>query len=79
MPVKRCLQCGKPIDFIMEKGRGRLLAVDPTPVFYTPAGGPNTIVTPDGKISFGKVNRYGRMTGYLPHWKTCPHKEWVKE
>ena len=77
MPVKRCLQCGQPIDFIMEHGRGRWLAVDPQPVSYTPAGGPNTIVTPDGRITYGKVSRSGRMEGYLPHWKTWPHRNWI--
>ena len=77
MPEKRCLQCGQAIVFIPEKGRNRLMAVDPKPVWYTPSGGPNTIVTPDGRITYGKVSRSGRMEGYLPHWKTCPHRNWI--
>ena len=70
-----CRGCGKEIAFIRTV-KGKSMPVDPEPVYFIPAGGPNTYVMIDGSIRRGRepkqADRESSMIGYRSHFATCP-------
>lgn len=65
-----CRGCGAQIIWT-RTANGKSMPCDPEVIFFTPAGGPETFVTPDGKTVRGKRSRDGQI-GYISHWATCP-------
>lgn len=70
-----CRGCGKEIAFIKTE-KGKTMPVDPEPMYFTPAGGPNTYVMIDGTIQRGRETEYGdkgsAWIGYRSHFANCP-------
>ena len=66
-----CKGCGWEIRWITTAA-GKHMPVDAERVHFTPAGGPDTFVTDQGKIVRGYKGRSGTEVGYVPHWASCP-------
>lgn len=69
-----CNGCGKQILFT-KMSSGSSMPCDPEVIWFTPAGGPETFITPYGKTVRGKRGREGKEMGYVPHWATCPARD----
>ena len=54
------------------------MCCNPEVIFFTPGGGPETFVTPEGKVVRGKRSRDGQI-GYIAHWATCPQSKRFKK
>lgn len=65
-----CKGCGARI-FYVKTMNGNRMPLNPDEITFTPAGGPDTFVTMDGKVERGKRSQDGQ-TGYLSHFATCP-------
>ena len=70
-----CRGCGKEIAFIKTKA-GKSMPVDADPVYFIPAGGPNTYVMIDGSVQRGRepqqTEQASSMIEYRSHFATCP-------
>lgn len=66
-----CRGCGKQILWT-KTAAGRNMPCDPTVIWFTPEGGPETFVTPEGRVLRGRRDRRGEMMGYISHFATCP-------
>lgn len=72
-----CRGCGAEIAFI-KTVKGKTMPVDPEPMYFIPAGGPNTYVMIDGSIQRGREPQVGEgkaWVGYRSHWATCPEQD----
>ena len=72
-----CQGCGQEIKWIRTIS-GRNMPVDAQRVHFTPAGGPGTFVTEDGKTVRGVKGKSGTEVGYAPHWGNCPAAGYFK-
>lgn len=76
--VTPCRGCGKEIAFI-KTVKGKTTPVNPEPIYFIPAGGPNTYVMIDGSIQRGReperMDRDKAMIGYRSHFATCPARD----
>ena len=71
-----CRGCGADIAFIKTTA-GKSMPVDPMPISFVQAGGPNTYVMADGSVQRGREPRWDEdqvvtMIGYRSHFATCP-------
>ena len=71
-----CRGCGADIAFIKTTA-GKSMPVDPMPISFVQAGGPNTYVMMDGTVKRGKEPKWDEdqvetMIGYRSHFATCP-------
>lgn len=66
-----CKRCRKLILLVRCKETGKWIACDPELTRFFPGGGPETFVTPDGRIDHGKLTRGCGETGYRRHRKDC--------
>lgn len=73
-----CRYCGEEIIFI-QMAKGTTLPVDPEPVRYTPAGGPDRFVTLDGRTVYGRERRNGSESAFMPHFKTCKNADEARD
>lgn len=72
-----CRGCGKEIAFI-KTVKGKIMPVDPEPMYFIPSGGPNTYVMIDGSVQRGREPGIGDgepWIGYRSHFATCPARE----
>jgi len=80
--VGYCRSCGARIRWIRTVG-GKAMPCNAQPITFTRGGGPETFVTPEGKVERGKRDPGGDLTGYISHFATCPqadrHRRRVKE
>ena len=72
----QCRGCGADIAFIKTTA-GKSMPVDPMPISFVQAGGPNTYVMMDGTVRRGREPRWDEdqaktMIGYRSHFATCP-------
>ena len=72
-----CQGCGQEIKWI-RTAAGKSMPVDEGIVHFTPAGGPMTFITADGKTVRGEKGKSGTAVGYLPHWASCPAAGYFK-
>ena len=68
-----CKGCGATIRWLQTKN-GKNIPCDPLPVGYREREkAKGKVVTRDGRIvSCDFTNEPGALTGYIPHWATCP-------
>lgn len=69
--MSKCRSCGAEIIWI-KMGSGKRMPCDKDPVTFTRGGGPESFVTPEGKVERGKRSKEG-LTGYISHFATCPN------
>lgn len=72
--VTQCRGCGRDIAFI-KTTKGKSMPVNPTSVYFIPAGGPNNYVMIDGSVKRGREPGIGEKEtwiGYISHFATCP-------
>ena len=72
----QCRGCGADIAFIKTTA-GKSMPVDPMPISFVQAGGPNTYVMMDGTVKRGREpkrdeDKVVTMIGYRSHFATCP-------
>lgn len=67
-----CRSCGARIVWI-KTAAGKSMPCNADLITFTRGGGPETFVTPEGKIERGKRDRNGALTGYISHFATCPN------
>ena len=72
-----CQGCGQEIRWIKTPS-GKSMPVNAEKVNFTPAGGPMTFITADGRTVRGEKGKSGTETGYTPHWATCPAAGYFK-
>ena len=75
--TSHCRGCGQEIAFI-KTVKGKTMPVNPTSVYFVPAGGPNTYVMADGSIKRGREpGPMDQQTwiGYISHFATCPEAD----
>lgn len=70
--MARCRYCGKPIDWIYHRGKGKNIAVDEEPVTVDLSGGQVEFITDEGVSIFGRLARQDAPSpdqdvAYLPH------------
>lgn len=65
-----CKGCGAQILWTMTE-RGKSMPCDPYIITFVPGGGPETFVTPEGKVERGARSKDGKI-GYISHFATCP-------
>ena len=70
-PFPTCRSCGSQIIFIRTTA-GKAMPCDPDPINFERSGGPETFVTPEGKVERGKRRESGPLQGYISHFATCP-------
>ena len=68
-----CKGCGQQILWTKTKA-GKAMPCNPVAVYFTPAGGPETFVTPDGRVERGFQSQGGQL-GYISHFATCPNAD----
>ena len=69
--MSTCRGCGARIEWIKTRS-GKMMPVDPEPVFVT-EGGTMKFVTDEGDVISGQVTEETTDTvAYVPHWATCP-------
>lgn len=69
-----CRSCGASIVWI-KTAAGKCMPCDAALITFTRGGGPETFVTPEGKVERGKRDRNGTLTGYISHFATCPNAD----
>lgn len=70
--MSKCRSCGAEIVWIkMESGKS--MPCDRELVTFISGGGPQTFVTPAGKVERGRRSNKGDLTGYISHFATCPN------
>ena len=67
----KCRACGAEIGFI-KTVKGKTMPVNAEGVCFTPGGGPDTFVMPDGRIERGRRRANGSEIGFVSHFATCP-------
>lgn len=67
-----CRSCGARIRWIRTVG-GKAMPCNAELIRFNRGGGPETFVTPEGKVERGKRDREGVITGYISHFATCPN------
>ena len=70
----KCRACQQEIAFI-KTVKGKSMPVNPEPVYFVPAGGPNTYVMITGEVERGREPAYAdkdTRIGYISHFATCP-------
>ena len=72
-----CRGCGAQIIWTRTPA-GKNMPCDPYVITFTPGGGPETFVTPEGKVERGKRSKEGQI-GYISHWATCPQSKRFKK
>ncbi len=73
-----CKGCKKQILWTRTR-KGKSMPVNPELIRFTPAGGPETFVTPDGDIVRGKRDSSSMRYGYISHFGTCPEAKRFKK
>lgn len=66
--VTTCKYCGRQIVMTLTEDGWK--PCDPVMMRFTPAGGPETFVTHDGRVCRGRPDRNGEP-GYRKHYRTC--------
>ncbi len=76
-----CKGCGRQIDWI-RTAAGKLMPIDPEPVFVIEGDGKDLFFTDEGGTLKGREARPDEVAtreakleaavGFVPHWKTCP-------
>lgn len=69
-----CRSCGVRIVWIKTVG-GKAMPCNAQPITFQKGGGPETFVTPEGKVERGKRDPDGDLTGYISHFATCPYAD----
>lgn len=69
--VGTCKSCGASIRWVITT-KLKKMPCDPDPIRFTPAGGPETFVTREGKVERGKRDPQGSAVGFISHFATCP-------
>ena len=69
-----CRSCGARIRWIKTVA-GKAMPCNATPIRFERGGGPETFVTPEGKVERGKRDHEGELTGYISHFATCPYAD----
>ena len=72
-----CRGCGAQILWTRTSS-GKAMPCDPNPIFFARGGGPETFVTPEGKVERGKRSKEGQV-GYISHFATCPYSKRFKK
>ncbi len=72
-----CRGCKRTILWT-ETRNNKHMPCDPEAIIFTPAGGPDTFVTPDGRVVRGKRSIEGEI-GYISHFATCPNRAQFKK
>ena len=72
--VGTCKSCGASIRWVITT-KLKKMPCDPDPIRFTPAGGPETFVTREGKVERGKRNPQGSKVGFISHFATCPQAD----
>ncbi len=72
-----CRGCGKQILWVRTT-HGKGMPCNPEVICFTPAGGPETFVTPEGKVVRGKRMQHGEI-GYISHFATCSQRDKFKK
>lgn len=74
MPTKQffttCKRCGKQILMTQDLGSLKWIPCEPEIRRFKPSGGPETYVTPEGKLQRGE-RAYDGEVGYRKHRKDC--------
>ena len=73
----KCRACQQEIAFI-KTVKGKSMPVNPEPVYFVPAGGPNTYVMITGEVERGREPAYAdkdTRIGYISHFATCPEAD----
>ena len=78
-----CRWCRADIAFIKTTA-GKSMPVDPLPISFVPAGGPNTYVMIDGTVKRGREPKWDEdqvvpMIGFRSHFATCPAADHFSE
>ena len=74
-----CKGCGAEILWV-KTAAGKWMICNKPLIAFEPGGGPETFVTPSGKVVRGQRKTSGSASGYIAHWATCPkRKEFRKE
>ena len=63
-----CRSCGARIRWIRTTA-GKAMPVNAEPIRFERGGGPETFVTPEGKVERGKRDPEGTLTGFISHWR----------
>lgn len=61
-----------------QAANGSWMICNPEVILFTPGGGTETFVTPEGKVVRGKRSAEGQV-GYISHWATCPNRDQFKK
>lgn len=69
-----CRSCGARILWVKTVG-GKAMPCNAEAIRFTRGGGPETFVTPEGKVERGKRDHEGELTGYISHFATCPYAD----
>lgn len=74
--MAKCKGCGEEIKFI-RMSSGRVIPVNPSPVYIVEGSGREIVVTQDGTIANGILSPDGRVppgkrAGWVSHFATCP-------
>lgn len=72
-----CRGCGAQILWVVTQ-KGKAMPCNLYVICFTPGGGPETFVTPDGKVVRGKRSKDGEI-GYISHFATCPQAKRFKK
>lgn len=70
--MARCRYCGRSIDWIYHREKGKNVPVDEEPVFVDLSGGQVEFITDEGLSIFGRLARQGdpspgQDVAFLPH------------
>lgn len=76
----RCKSCAAPLVFIKTRVGRKMPCNAGLMCIAVRSGGPDTVVTPDGRAVRGELvepprEGEGYVTGHLAHWATCPHAD----
>ena len=70
--MPKCKSCGAEIIFITST-RGKLIPCNAKPVKFDYAlGAHDRVVTGNGEVLPALISEYGKETGYISHFATCP-------
>ena len=69
-----CKRCGRKILMTVNQETRKMIPCEPELHRFSPGGGPETYVTPDGIMKRG-VKDYNGEPGYRKHLKNCKEKK----
>jgi hypothetical protein len=74
--MSKCRGCGAEISWVRTRG-GKMIPVNPRPVYIVDGTGRDIVVTQDGSVANGIISPDGKVppgkrAGWITHFATCP-------